>query len=137
MGCHILTGHAGNDEVEVFFCSTTDWAFGPVMPEGHGHLFMDWLAKAKGVSDPRRFTLPSDLEKLWHEFQGLVWECEDCGAPSTELIVDAEDPICQKCREGSAEKIITVLRRARDKKESARVKAIKKKVIDDHMKREG
>lgn len=37
-------------EKEVFFCNTTEWAFGPLMQEDEGEAFMEWLPK-----DPRKY----------------------------------------------------------------------------------
>lgn len=55
MGCNIIEGSRGccytNDHVAVFFCDTTDWAFGPLMESRkEAEAFRLWLAK-----DPRSF----------------------------------------------------------------------------------
>lgn len=82
MGCRILTGQeAGSLGVhpqEVFFCSTSGWAFGPVMAEGQAEPFMAWLADEKGIEDPRRVPKQGDLERMWQEWVALAWQCEQC-----------------------------------------------------------
>ncbi len=136
MGCHILTGQAEINGAcwEVFFCSTTDWAFGPLMPSGQGELFLRWL-EGKGISDPRKIDQPSYLEALWTEFQGEVWECEDCGAFVTEPMPESEEHACAKCRSNPTveEKMLAW----RERKQSADAERAKRRVIDNHMKGEG
>ncbi len=136
MGCHILTGQAGIDSpvYEVFFCSTTDWAFGPVMPAGQGEVFMRWL-EGKGIEDPRKIDRASYLEALWNEFQGEVWECEDCGAFVTELPEDAEELTCKRCR--NAPTVEEKMLEWRERKHNAEAERAKQRVIDDHMRKDG
>ena len=65
MGCRILVSRKGE---EVFYCSTTMWAFGPVMREGEAKQFLAWLKV-----DPRTLT-DSEHERKYGEF--LVWKGE-------------------------------------------------------------
>lgn len=72
MGVRILKGYLDKDELverAVFYCSTTDWAFGPVMPDQDtANKFLKWL-----VIDPRSLTDP-DLESKWYDFLNLTPE---------------------------------------------------------------
>ncbi len=62
MACHILEGVDG--EV-VFYCSTTDWAFGPVMQSvDEAEAFREWLGR-----DPRMI---EDLQTEYAKFREHV-----------------------------------------------------------------
>jgi hypothetical protein len=70
MGCRILTARDGH---AVFYCSTTGWAFGPVMPsEEVAEDFYHWL-----YVDPRTITPESELEKKWSEYCSLAHDDND------------------------------------------------------------
>lgn len=60
MSVEILSASAGS----IFFCNTSDWAFGPVMPDKEtAEEFLKWLPK-----DPRQYQ-DHELEKKWAEFR--------------------------------------------------------------------
>jgi hypothetical protein len=69
MGCHILEGKEGN---AVFYCSTTGWAFGPLMGNAdEAEAFLKYLAPM----DPRNLK-DSELEGQYADFVlGNVCEC--------------------------------------------------------------
>lgn len=54
MGCRILNAEGGK---AVLYCSTTDWAFGPLFDsEDHAMDFLEWLEKTCGDGDARKLT---------------------------------------------------------------------------------
>lgn len=76
MGCRVISAHMGS--VAVMYCSTTEWAFGPVFYDDNDHsaderieLFMNWLQV-----DPR--SLPDNiLERKYSEWRAQekeLWE---------------------------------------------------------------
>jgi hypothetical protein len=69
MGVHILEGKEGN---AAFYCSTTDWAFGPIMGSTEkAEAFLKFL----DPTDPRELA-DKDLEHRYSEFIcGNVCEC--------------------------------------------------------------
>ena len=66
MGCRIIQGVQGGDSRgrAVFYCSTSEWAFGPVM-NGYeeAEAFLEWLP-----GDPRGYS-SVELEKRYGEFR--------------------------------------------------------------------
>ena len=60
MGCRIITDK--DDEHEVFYCSTTMMAFGPVM-YGDAEEFLKWLKE-----DPRKYDV-NELNDLYAQFR--------------------------------------------------------------------
>jgi hypothetical protein len=65
MGVKIL----GDYDTACMYCSTTDWAFGPIFTEDKGHdadervhAFLDWLPE-----DPRHYS-ESELESKYNEW---------------------------------------------------------------------
>ena len=75
MGVRVISAHMG--AVAVMYCSTTEWAFGPVFGDTDEHsaeerieMFLEWLAV-----DPR--ALPeSVLERKyseWREVEAVLW----------------------------------------------------------------
>ena len=61
MGCRILEG---KDSGAVFYCSTSDWAFGPLMNDyDEAESFLKWLK-----IDPRTLS-ENELEKKYVDFQ--------------------------------------------------------------------
>ena len=101
MGVHILSderreyssvGHA------VLFCSTTDWAFGPVFTSDDDHdateraeAFCRWL----GTRDPRSFT-DAELEAKyadWRTQEAAQWHAE--AAAEAAALADDDEPIRQ------------------------------------------
>ncbi len=73
MGCQIISSHMGS--VAVMYCSTTDWAFGPVFFDTDTHAaderilsFMRWL-----VVDPRSLH-DNMLQSKYHDW--LTQEAE-------------------------------------------------------------
>lgn len=61
MGCRILEAKTGE---AVFYCSTSDWAFGPVMDNyEEAEEFLKWLKV-----DPRQFK-DSELESKYCDFR--------------------------------------------------------------------
>ncbi len=74
MGVRILEDRKSGEAV--FYCSTTDWAFGPVMKDGEtAEAFFKWLN-----TDPRLMT-DSQLEGRWVEFnqQNSETKHDECG----------------------------------------------------------
>ena len=95
MGVRIL--HDKTHDKAALFCSTSDWAFGPVFyPNENGidalgmaQAFIEWLRV-----DPRRLG-ESELQKKYSEFASMNWrECRDCMKVRTW-----EDPreFCAEC----------------------------------------
>ena len=77
MGCRIMEDRESGNAV--FYCSTSMWAFGPVMesPE-EAERFLKWL-----VVDPRRLT-DKDLEQKYCDFRKYAEEhCPECEEPLT------------------------------------------------------
>lgn len=70
MGCRILRGtlYDGGPGFEVMHCSTTEWAFGPVMREGEGEVFIRFVREKTGL-DPRSVSPDSKLESLYCDFR--------------------------------------------------------------------
>ena len=90
MSCRILSCHM--DSIAVMYCSTTDWAFGPVFYDCEEHSahervesFMRWL-----VVDPR--SLPDNLLEQkyseWKAQESQQWRQEDEAA--YQRYMDAE-----------------------------------------------
>lgn len=71
MGCRIIKGTLegpGDHPCAVFYCSTTDWAFGPVMQsDEEATAFLVWL----GDTDPRTLT-DSELLDKYVDFQKIL-----------------------------------------------------------------
>ena len=65
MGVRILQGNGeGDSNYAVLYCSTSDWAFGPLFEDYEdAEAFLKWL-----VVDPR-VLLDSDLERKCSEFR--------------------------------------------------------------------
>jgi len=64
MGCRILESKDGS---AVLYCSSTMWAFGPVMESvQEAEAFVKWLRV-----DPRSFIDSSGLEKKYYDFRTL------------------------------------------------------------------
>ena len=85
MGVHILKGDYTPDStitLAIMYCSTTDWAFGPVFSGNDNHdaeercqAFLDWLGKV----DPRSLS-DSELEGKYTEWQKqeeAQWKAKD------------------------------------------------------------
>ncbi len=74
MGIHIL----GGDKLAVMYCSTTDWAFGPVFYSDDEHsaeeralMFLEYLPQ-----DARQYS-EYELERMYHEWlnqEKTKWE---------------------------------------------------------------
>jgi len=82
MGVRILEGNGeGDSKGACFYCSTTDWAFGPLMgSREEAEEFLKWLP-----TDPRDYK-DNELEGLYGDFvRDMVCEC---GEVRTEF--DAE-----------------------------------------------
>lgn len=91
MGLRILHDASGGSAA--LYCSTTDWAFGPVfhetedaMASEHAECFVQWLPQ-----DARRYT-DMELERKYADWQGLAkcWDhkrvqpCERCQSEKEE-----------------------------------------------------
>ena len=72
MGIEILTSADGRS---CFFCSTTDWAFGPIMREGPEFA----VAFLKSLPTDARTLLNSELETALEAFRETTKECPECG----------------------------------------------------------
>jgi hypothetical protein len=58
----------------VFYSSTTDWAFGPVMPDAEvAEAFLRSLGR---FNDPRMLT-DEQLEKTWYEWKNKLLHCPE------------------------------------------------------------
>lgn len=70
MGCRILRGteYDGGPTKEVMYCSTTDWAFGPLMDEDEGEAFIRFVHERTGL-DPRVVAPDNKLESLYYDFR--------------------------------------------------------------------
>jgi hypothetical protein len=63
-------GVFSNTEGAVFYCTTTDWAFGPVMPgENVAEAFLKYLPK-----DARLYE-DHELESAWNRFNETLMHC--------------------------------------------------------------
>ena len=79
MGVHILVENHG--ERAVLYCSTTNWAFGPVFESrAHAEAFLTWLQECPqphtfsiGKADPRLF-LDHELEKAYSIWLSVTTE---------------------------------------------------------------
>lgn len=74
MGCRILEDRESGNAV--FYCSTTGWAFGPLMEDGEqAERFLKYLDPI----DPRSLA-DKDLETRYSEFLAHdTTHCPDCG----------------------------------------------------------
>lgn len=70
MGVRILEGREGE---AVFYCSTTDWAFGPLMPSLD--VAEAFLRTYTAVGDDPRNLTDAELEKHWNAFRGITEAC--------------------------------------------------------------
>lgn len=64
MSVHILSNRT--DDEAAFYCSTSQWAFGPVMPSEE--IAEAFLRTFERPDDPRKYS-DAELEKLWSEFR--------------------------------------------------------------------
>jgi hypothetical protein len=80
MGCRIIVANGeGDSNGAVFYCSTTMWAFGPVMDSfGEAVLFEKWLPE-----DPRSYQ-DKELESKYSDFR-KEYTCVDCGSFFEEM----------------------------------------------------
>lgn len=72
-----------NDEEAIMYCSSTDWAFGPLFSDDGNHSaveraesFLRWLGKGR---DPRQYT-DAELESKYTDWRGqeeAQWKAED------------------------------------------------------------
>jgi len=72
MGVEILTSTDGRS---CFFCNTTKWAFGPIMPEGPEFA----VAFLKSLPHDARTLLNSELETALEAFRRKAKQCPECG----------------------------------------------------------
>lgn len=98
MGVRVLYDEEKN--MAAIYCSTTDWAFGPVVYGGAleadrlAEKFLKWLAV-----DPRGMS-NAELEGKWSEFYCKGWHaCKTC----CELVTSSEVE-CEKCAEADPNK---------------------------------
>ena len=79
MGVRVISSHMGS--VAVMYCSTTDWAFGPVFGDTDTHsaderieMFLKWL-----MVDPR--SLPDNLLEQkyseWRVLEESLWKTQE------------------------------------------------------------
>ncbi len=94
MGCRILEDR--EEYSAVFYCSTTMWAFGPVMQDREqAKRFLKYL----GPADPRNLT-DKDLTQSYSDF--LVFDeehCHECGEPNTYKCKHGQCKGCDCCPE--------------------------------------
>lgn len=94
MGVRIL--HDENDKLANLYCSTSDWAFGPVFyadgvigASDFAEAFLKWIGK-----DVREYD-DEHLEMKYCEFQRLNWkECPECYL----TLIKGEESMCEECQ---------------------------------------
>lgn len=93
MGVHILA----NENNAVFYCSTTLWAFGPLMP---GYNIAEAFLRTFAGDDPRHYQ-DAELEHKWSEFQKLLTCPKGHQMTDVETYGDDTEFSCMKsgCRE--------------------------------------
>jgi len=82
--------------ISIFYCSTTEFAFGPIVRDSKydesarlANKFLEWLGE-----DPRQLK-DYDLMSRYAGFLALEWEeCRDC---FDSLVMKEKGDICQKC----------------------------------------
>lgn len=89
-----------DDDQAALYCSTTEWAFGPLFgSEQEAEAFLGWAHEECPGAGLRNLE-PSNLETFVSQFRGLYRECEDCGDSFfVEFSVDRETLKCGDCRE--------------------------------------
>lgn len=96
MGIHVLEDRESGQAV--FFCSTSDWAFGPVMPSPeHARAFLKWLA-----SDPRHFS-DGELGLRWCDFCVLTDQQKHEAGLCETLGIEYDCELCKKERQAEEE----------------------------------
>ena len=80
MGVRILAQRGHLIDYACFYCSTSMWAFGPVMGSvEEAEAFLKWLDEnPRTKSDPRLMS-EHELELAYSAFLGQVIECGKCG----------------------------------------------------------
>lgn len=102
MSVHILEGKEGK---AAFYCSTTDWAFGPLFDSvEEAEAFLQWLPV-----DPRKLK-DSELEAKHADFrrQYVCGECDAVADADNDVIggprTDGERFICNDCAKEAVRK---------------------------------
>ena len=97
MGCRIIVANGEGDSIgAVFYCSTTMWAFGPVMGSyEEASLFEKWLPQ-----DPRQYK-DNELEGKYSDFR-KEYTCTYCGRFFKEMAASWRIPptsarFCDHC----------------------------------------
>ncbi len=92
MGCRILEDR--EDYSAVFYCSTTMWAFGPVMEDReHAERFLKYLEP----TDPRTL---EDKDLMWRYSTFLQFDeehCHECGERNTYKCKHGQCKGCDCC----------------------------------------
>lgn len=92
MGVRILVGDPkehDSEDTACFYCSTTGWAFGPIMQsQEEAEMFLQFL----GGIDPRTLR-DKELEAKFYEFRSATIQCSVCrrDVPYTEWYTDHID----------------------------------------------
>lgn len=90
MGVQVLEEYNGGRAV--LYCSTTDWAFGPVFAStDHAQSFLTWL-----YTDPRGLT-DSQLESKYSQWQSVTKLCAFCSLPFQPAEATSADQLCETC----------------------------------------
>lgn len=99
MGVRILEGKNRN---AVFYCSTSDWAFGPVMESAEeAEAFAKWLPQ-----DPRVYS-DNDLESKYLTFKNLTPVQKHESGLCETLGIEYDCPNCEQERKWEDEVIST------------------------------
>ncbi len=104
MGVRILKDRY--DDLAVLFCSTSEWAFGPVFYKNAernysaselAKKFLSWLGR-----DPREYT-DDKLRTKYLEFGMLEWkQCSQC----FDTLIPATLVLCNTCKEETLERLV-------------------------------
>ena len=99
MGVRIIADEY--DKLAVLYCSTSDWAFGPVFyadgliyASDLAERFIQWLGR-----DSREYN-DEELREKYHEFRLLNWkQCPECYL----TLIGGEEKMCDSCFEDKLE----------------------------------
>ena len=107
MGVRALEEYDGGRVV--LYCSTTDWAFGPVFEsKAHAQSLLTWLRECpqphtfhlgwNSGADPRNF-LSCELEKAYSIWLSVTKPCTHCEVPFQPAEATNADQLCEDCYE--------------------------------------
>lgn len=80
MGINILSNK--EDDAAVFYHSSSEWAFGPVMPNlDSAEAFLKTFDRSTDIV----LMGDAELEKLWNKFRNEVLTCPKCQDPEPDI----------------------------------------------------